>query len=133
MILLDTHTLVWMDQDDPRLGLSSRRLISAHFQSDGIAVSAISFWECALLQTRRRLHLPSHVDQWRSELLTNGLIEIPIDGRVAILSVQLDLIHKDPADRFIAATAMRHGATLMTADENLLAGPAALKRHDART
>jgi PIN domain nuclease of toxin-antitoxin system len=133
VILLDTHTLVWMDQDDQRLGQQARNLISAHFQTGEIAVSAISFWECALLQARKRLDLPSSVNQWRSELLDNGLLEIPLDGHIAILSVQLELLHKDPADRFIAATAIRHDATLITADEKLLAAPPRLKRLDARS
>ena len=132
MILLDTHSLVWMDQDDIKLGPQSRALIEQNFQTDCVAVSAISFWECALLQSRRRLVLPSEVGQWRGELLANGLIELTLDGPIAILSVQLDTEHKDPADRFIAATAIRHGATLITADEKLLAGPPDLKCHDAR-
>jgi PIN domain nuclease of toxin-antitoxin system len=32
------------------------------------------------------------------------------------------LPHRDPVDRFLAATARTYGLTLVTADENLLSG-----------
>ena len=131
VILLDTHTLIWMDQDDPRLGKNARASIATEFETDSICVSTISFWECAMLQAKQRITLPSAVDQWRSELLAKGLVELPLDGAIAILAAHIEGLHKDPADRFIAATAIRHDATLVTADEKLLAGPASLKRIDA--
>jgi len=39
-------------------------------------------------------------------------------------------LHKDPADRLIAATAITHGATLVTADERLLKWKHAVKRQN---
>lgn len=131
MILLDTHTLVWMDRDDAALGKAARRLVQAAWDSDGVAISAISFWECEMLHTAGRLVLPQSPRQWRSELLAAGLIEIPINGEIAMLSVQLDLSHKDPADRFIAATAILKGTALLTADSKLLKWKHTLKRYDA--
>lgn len=47
-----------------------------------------------------------------------------------MLSVELDL-HGDPADRFIAATAIAHRATPVTADERLLKWNHAIKRQNA--
>lgn len=132
MILLDTHTLVWMDEDSPRLGRQARKLIDRAFREDKVAVSTISFWECAMLAGKNRLGLPSPVDTWRSDLLANGLLELPLDGPTAILAAQLASTNKDPADRFIAATALRHRATLVTADERLLAGVPGLTFQDAR-
>lgn len=131
MILLDTHALVWVDQDDAALGKTARRFVQAAWDSGGVAVSAISFWECEMLHGAGRLILPQSPSQWRTELLAAGLIEIPIDGEIAMLSVRLDLAHKDPADRLIAATAIVKGAALLTADNKLLRWKHALKRHDA--
>ena len=37
-------------------------------------------------------------------------------------SRSIQVLHQDPADRFIAATAQVYGLTLVTADEQLLAG-----------
>lgn len=132
MILLDTQALVWMDDDSPKLGPQARARIAQSYRERVVAVSAISFWECAMLSDRARITLPGPVDGWRLELLANGLLELPIDGPIAIRAAQLDALHKDPADRFIAATALRHDATLITADARLLAGPPELKRFDAR-
>ena len=47
-------------------------------------------------------------------------IEAPLTHAVAIRSRQLVLPHQDPSDRFIAATAVEYGLTLMTADHLLL-------------
>ena len=41
-------------------------------------------------------------------------------------------MHRDPADRFIIATSLQHQATMITADENVLAWPSELLRQDAR-
>ncbi len=131
MILLDTHALIWMDQDDAALGKAARRFVQTAWDSGGVAVSAISFWECEMLHGAKRLKLPPSPGQWRAELLAAGLIEIPIDGEIAMLSVRLDLAHKDPADRLIAATAIIKGAALLTADSKLLQWRHTLKRHDA--
>ncbi|MGH7654956.1 MAG: PIN domain-containing protein, partial [Gemmatimonadaceae bacterium] len=45
---------------------------------------------------------------------------IPVDNRISLRAVSLnDFVHKDPADRIIAATALGVGASLVTADERL--------------
>ncbi|MDW7710795.1 MAG: type II toxin-antitoxin system VapC family toxin [Deferrisomatales bacterium] len=132
MILLDTHALVWMDADDPALGKASRRLIQQAWEGGRLTVSAVSFWECSMLQQRDRLVLPMPPSAWRENLISAGLREHPLDGAIAVLATQLALPHKDPADRFIAATAILHAATLVTADERLLAWKHPLKRQDAR-
>ncbi len=132
MILLDTHVLVWADTDDRKLGRKTRALIERNWNVGQVAVSAIVFWESALLQVRRRLSLPCEVGEWRPHLLSSGLIELPVDGGIALRAVDLVGISDDPADRFIAATAITHEAALVTADEALLSWKHALKRHDAR-
>ena len=131
MILLDTHALVWMNQDDAALGKTARRLVQTAWDAADLAVSAISFWECEMLHVAKRVKLLQSPIAWRAQLLAAGLIEIPVDGEIAMLSVHLDLPHKDPADRFIAATAIAKGAALMTADTKLLKWKHTLRRHDA--
>ncbi|MGD9888340.1 MAG: type II toxin-antitoxin system VapC family toxin [Halothiobacillaceae bacterium] len=131
MILLDTHALVWMDQNMPALGENARQIIQNAWDAHAVAVGAISFWECAMLHKARRLELPASSNRWRMELLEAGLIEIPIDGATAMLAVSLDLLHKDPADRLITATAIARNATLITADAKILQWVHPLKRHDA--
>ena len=132
MILLDTHVLVWAVGDDRKLGRKARALINRVWPSGKVAVPAIAFWEVGILQARRRLKLPSPVREWRDAVLAAGTIELPLDGAVAVRAIDLSDLHDDPADRFIVATALIHGAMLMTADERLLAWPHAMERHDAR-
>jgi hypothetical protein len=45
----------------------------------------------------------------------HGLQELPITGAIAATAVTLPPIHRDPADRFIIATALRHGLAVVTA------------------
>ena len=132
MIVLDTHVLVWADSDDRRLGRKARALIDQLWAIGEVAVPAIAFWEVGLLQARRRLDLPASVREWRDAVLAAGAIELPLDGAIAVRALDLSGLHDDPADRFIVATALVHGAALMTADERLLDWRHAMERHDAR-
>lgn len=132
MIVLDTHALIWMDADDAALGSKARSRIEQEWRGGEVAVSAVSFWECAMLVEKGRLVLPLAVEGWRAGLLSAGLLEIPLDGRIALAAARFVDLHRDPADRFIAATVEVRGATLVTADEKLLAWNSALPRLDAR-
>ncbi len=132
MIILDTHVLLWMDCNDDALGLASRSLIETAWRKGRVGVSAISFWEVAQLAEKGRISLPVSPEIWRADWLESGLIEIPIDGRIAISSTQLDLPHRDPADRLITATAIQQQAQLITADQKILDWDHALSRQDAR-
>ncbi|MEP7314809.1 MAG: type II toxin-antitoxin system VapC family toxin [Pseudomonadota bacterium] len=129
--LLDTHVIIWLATADPSLGKRSHTLIDAAAQSGALAVSAISFWEIALLIEKGRLQTSLAAEELRNRLLHAGVVEVPLSGDIAVLATQLGL-HADPADRFIAASAISRGATLLTADDRLLSWQHALKRHDAR-
>lgn len=131
MILLDTHALYWLATADKKLGRASRARIERALEDDGLAVSAVSFWELAMLAKRKRIETED-IGEMRRIAIDSGIAELPLDGPIAILAAQLDSDHKDPADRFIAATALRHRATLVTADERLLAGLPGLTFQDAR-
>jgi PIN domain nuclease of toxin-antitoxin system len=48
------------------------------------------------------------------------LHEAPLTFEIALATRDLALMHRDPADRFLAATAKVLGLTLVTADERLL-------------
>jgi len=131
VILLDTHALYWLATADKKLGRASRAGIERALEDDGLAVSAVSFWELAMLAKRKRIEIED-IEEMRRIAIDSGVVELPLDGPTAILAAQLDSDHKDPADRFIAATALRHRATLVTADERLLAGLPGLTFQDAR-
>lgn len=121
MMLLDTHTLIWFSQNDPKLGKTAKDLILQTLinQSDSVAVCSISFWEIEMLVQKLRITLPVETQIYRQSILSNGVDEIPLDGKTGILANRLGL-HGDPADRIIVATAFITQATLITADEKIL-------------
>ena len=131
MMLLDTHTALWLRSGDTRLGPIARAEIQAAWRSREVAISAISFWEMGMLQAKRRIVYPEDVSVWRLEQLRQGMIEIPVDGETAIRANTLADFHADPADRLIVATALE-GHELITADERILGWPGTLSRMDAR-
>jgi PIN domain nuclease of toxin-antitoxin system len=130
VILLDTHVAVWITNEDPALGKQSRAYIEQALEHDVVAVSAISFWELAMLVAKGRLGAATSPAQHRANILTSNIQEIPLTGDVGILAAGLDL-HGDPADRLIVATAIANDATLMTADRALLRWRHKLPRQDA--
>jgi PIN domain nuclease of toxin-antitoxin system len=132
LILLDTHALIWLDQDDPALGGKARASADEALRDAALAVSAISFWEVAMLAARGRIAINLPIARWRLDLLGSGLIEIALDGQVALAASALVGLHRDPADRFIVATAQATGAALLTADQTLLDWDDRLVRRDAR-
>jgi len=83
-------------------------------------VSSISVWEVAFLVQRGRLVLTYGIREWvtRNEAVT-GLRFLPVDNALALRSVELQNLHRDPADRIIVASAERLRATLVTRDERL--------------
>ena len=93
-------------------------------------MSAISFWEVAMLAAKGRLRLDANVLAWRREHLEQGVVEIPVDGETGIRAAGLTSFHADPADRLIVATALA-GHRLMTSDRRILAWPGSLNRLDA--
>ena len=128
MILLDTHAAVRFAINEG-LGRKSQRIADKALADDRLAVSAISFWEIAMLIGKRRLRALKSTGELRAKLLMAGMRELT--GEIAILAAELEGPGRDPADRMIAATAIAHDAALMTADETLLRWRHRLQRHDA--
>lgn len=131
MMILDSHALVWLDQGSTRLGKQARRQIDKAFQDDELAVSAISFWELAMLAVKGRISLAQPVSRWMDSLLENGLQEIAVSGVLGVIAAEMQDFHGDPADRIIVATTIDNSACLVTADEKILSWSKKLKCLDA--
>lgn len=131
MLLLDTHTLVWLAAGHPSLGTRATRLIDRALMASSVSVSAFTFWEIAMLIERGRLRHIRDPKDLRAQALAKGIQELPIDGVIAIAAAELRAFHGDPADRIILATALEHGATLVTADATLREWKHGLKTIDA--
>lgn len=74
-----------------------------------------------MLAARKRVHLQYPVTDWikRYERVANFQF-VPLTPAAAALTGSDDLmLHRDPADRFIVATAMEMRCNLITRDEKL--------------
>ncbi len=121
-LLLDTHVLVWFAEGSEDLPTKSRSVIEAAAKDEGLAASAISFWEVAMLQVWGRLSIKCPTREWKARVLdAPGLVELPITSDIGIEAAELpDSLHGDPADRLLVATARLHGLVLGTRDARLL-------------
>ena len=121
-LLLDTHVWIWSQLEPERLSTRARDTVTD--PANTLALSPVSVWETLLLADKGRVDLAPDPWHWiRTALATRPLKEVPLTHEVALRSRSVRLPHDDPADRFIAATAMVHGLTLVTADRSLLECP----------
>jgi len=130
VIVVDTHVAVWMTTGT-RFGRRSMSIPNKALNEDRLAISAISFWEMAMLVAKGRLRALRSATEQRVKILATGFRELPLTGEICILAGELDGLHADPADRLIVASAIALDATLVTADERLLGWRHALKRQNA--
>lgn len=124
VILIDTHIWLWWAFNPEKL--SSRQLEVMDAQRDeGIGVCSICCWEVALLDKLGRINLGVPVGDWLADALNfPGVKWLPMTPEIAVAAVRLpEPIHRDPADRIIAATAMSYRSALLTADRQLLNYP----------
>jgi PIN domain nuclease of toxin-antitoxin system len=113
-VVLDTCALLWLASDDPRLSSSARRSIE---DASNAFVSAISAWEISLKHARGVLELPLPPKEWfMRAMAAHRLLLAPLDIDVLTSANDLPWHHRDPADRFIIATARKEKAAVITAD-----------------
>ena len=117
MILLDTH--VWVRWVDPQANPLSPGIIDCIETAAELAVSAVTCWEVAWLTRRGRLQLALSLPDWLDQALQgSNVICIPVDQKIAVRAASLPEHHRDPADRFIIATAIEQQARLISLDSD---------------
>lgn len=118
MILFDTHMWLWALTGDPRMPAVLRQAINE--SPTDFYLSPVSVWETLLLSQKGRIDFGAATPDLLRKVVSSSLYrEAPLNHEIAILSRELDFHHEDPADRFLAATAVAYGLTLATVDERL--------------
>jgi PIN domain nuclease of toxin-antitoxin system len=85
--------------------------------AEQLAVSAVTCWEVAWLARRGRLQFRMSLPDWLDQALQGSdVIGIPVDRPIAVRAASLPEHHRDPADRFIIATAIERQARLISLD-----------------
>ena len=115
MLLLDTHVLLWLVDQQDALSASVKTALSAN--AENLFVSSITGFEVAIKSERGALVLPLPPDQWVSDALRlHGIEEVHVTAEIGARSAMLPNIHRDPCDRIIVATALKHTMTIVTKD-----------------
>jgi PIN domain nuclease of toxin-antitoxin system len=123
VILLDTNALIWLAENDSRLGKAAQKAVAKAADTSDILVSAVSFWEVGLLLSKGRITLSEPLARWAQSVMTRPEIRIvSFDADIAVETGLLpEPLHGDPGDRFVVATARVLHAPLLTSDRKILA------------
>jgi PIN domain nuclease of toxin-antitoxin system len=113
-VLCDTCALIWLATGDERLSRKARAVIR---DAELLCFSSISIWEIARKVKSGELEIPISTTLFTDMLIKQyGMKELPLDNAVMLRSSALPEIHKDPADRFIIATALLNDCVVVTGD-----------------
>jgi PIN domain nuclease of toxin-antitoxin system len=116
MLLLDSQALLWLLDDNPRLGPLARKAITS---AQGVHVSAATVWELTIKTMLGKLAVPAGFSQ---RLTAQGLMLLSITAEHAEAIRDFpELARHDPFDRLLVAQASHAGLQLLTADRVLLA------------
>lgn len=113
-VLVDTCALIWLATGDVKLSQSARETIQ---DAELLCFSSISIWEIARKVKKGELEIPVTPGRFADMLVRQyGMKELPLDHAIMLRASALPEIHKDPADRFIIATALLNGCVVVTGD-----------------
>jgi len=116
--LLDTHIWIWSLLAPIKLDNNVAEVLENN--DNELFISPITIWETLILAEKGRIELCPSPEEWVTVALERSPVkEAKLSHAIAIKSRSVDLPHKDPADRFIAATALEYDLTLITVDKML--------------
>lgn len=121
-LLLDTHIWIWNYTAPEKLTSEvAREMLDPNNER---YLSPVSIWEMAILLEKRRINLSQDFGEWFEKSVRDlALLEAAFSWEVAHELRYTQLGHRDPADRFLVATARVYELTLVTADERLMNVP----------
>jgi PIN domain nuclease of toxin-antitoxin system len=121
-LLLDTHIWIWNDLQPEKISSQVAQELAS--SSNDLWLSPVSVWELGLLLEKKKITISTEFHLWVAESAKDlQLKEVPFTWEVAQELRFTHPVHKDPADRFLAATAKVFDMTLVTADARLLEVP----------
>ncbi len=113
-LLLDTHVWAWTLTNDRRISDRARKEIA---EADAIVVSAISFFEIAQkVRLGKWPEMAPYVDRLPELLDSQRAVATSLESADCLLAGTMDWVHRDPFDRFLAASALRRRISIVSAD-----------------
>ena len=122
-LLLDTHVWLWYSRGDrARLSTGVFGLLEQSGVSRGLVVSVVSLRELGILEVRGRLRFEIAFTAWVSEAIRRTRVRVAsLEPDVSVLSTRLPgLVHRDPWDQLLIATALYYDWMLVTRDRAIL-------------
>ena len=115
-LLLDTCALLWLASGDRALSEKARSLIE---DAEVLYVSPVTAWEIAVKAAKGKIQLPLSPREWFDAVVKlYDITVLKLTADDMLKSAELPWLHKDPADRFIIASALKNGFMVVTADSN---------------
>lgn len=112
--LLDTHTLIWFGEGNPKLPESVRSIVID--PANAIFVSHASIWEMTIKVSLGKLTLRLSLPEWENLLHENHFLSLTTTFRHFEVLKMLPYHHADPFDRLLIAQAMVENMTVITHD-----------------
>ena len=115
--LFDTHALIWYFEDSSKVPEKIVNLIDSSVNQKYIC--SASLWEIAIKTNIGKLEMNFSFDDLLNEIANSDLVILQIEDDYLRKLSNLPLLHKDPFDRLLIATAIVEGMTIITVDENI--------------
>jgi len=119
--LLDTHTAIWFFNGDDKISQTAKSAILD--LSNRKFISIASAWELVIKIGIGKLNFEGKAAGFIRLAESNGIIILPIKTSYLTSLETLPLIHRDPFDRLIVATALDEQMTIITADVDIAKYP----------
>jgi PIN domain nuclease of toxin-antitoxin system len=117
-VLLDTHTFIWFNLNDARLGENARRTISS--PATDVLISPASYWEIAIKIRIGKFAITTPYESfWQKGIDDNQFFILPIELRHTGQLLSMPFHHKDPFDRLLVAQALMERIPLVSGDKKL--------------
>jgi len=116
-LLLDTHAAIWFFNGENTLSETAKKAI---LDTSNIKyLSIASAWEVAIKLSIGKLDIAGKTADFIQDAEANGFIFVPITAAHLTVLESLPMIHRDPFDRLLVATAIVEKMIIITADENI--------------
>jgi PIN domain nuclease of toxin-antitoxin system len=118
-LLLDTHTIIWLMENEAAIPVSTRLVVKDAVNQ--LFISPASFWEMAIKVSTGKLVLARPIEEIAAELLRQGAQWLPIKVPHLTRVQQLLFHYRDPFDRLLIAQALMDRLVVVTRDAHFSA------------
>lgn len=114
--LIDTHTLLWIVTNDPKLSAKAKDL---YLDSENeIFISMASIWELSIKSSLGKISLEQPLDEFVDEHVKGNDIRILKIELPHVLRIEnLPFYHRDPFDRLIISQSIEDNIPIIGSDK----------------